>query len=104
MRMYHPHELREIYLQWSMRDYPDGMTWCIDQIEDDDIKYIRFDRHKRELTHLRRVNEELLAACKASIEWFGKFYLDYSITFEGAPELVNQLQAAIASAEATDGD
>ena len=33
-----------IYLQWRGGEYEEDNTWCWDQINDDDIEYIRADR------------------------------------------------------------
>lgn len=30
---------RKIYLQWADRVSPEGATWCVDKINDDDIEY-----------------------------------------------------------------
>ena len=30
---------RIIYLQWADRVSPEGATWCVDKINDDDIEY-----------------------------------------------------------------
>jgi len=48
---------------------------------------------------LEAENAELLEACEKTTAWFSKFYLTHSITFEGAPELVMAIDAAIANAK-----
>ena len=44
---------------------------------------------------------DLLAACEAAVKWFTKFHITHSLTFANAPELVEQLEAAIEKATNT---
>jgi hypothetical protein len=46
-----------IYLQWYDDDEPggEGITWCVDKIEDEDVEYIRIDIYEA----LQRENAEL---------------------------------------------
>ena len=34
---------KEIYLQWSGEEDEIYITWCEDNINEDDVKYIRYD-------------------------------------------------------------
>lgn len=46
-----------IYLQdegVALPDY-DGVTWCVDRINDNDTEYVRKDIHERQLTETRRL-------------------------------------------------
>ena len=44
-------------------------------------------------------HDELLTACEATAAWFSKFCLTHSFIFAGAPDLVDAVNAAIASAK-----
>ena len=52
-----------------------------------------------EIESLRKANDKLLAACKDTAAWFSKFRTTHSLTFEGAPDLVDAVNAAIAKAK-----
>jgi hypothetical protein len=46
-----------IYLQWiedeSAKFMPEGVTWCADRIECDDVEYVRADKAAAEIEALR---------------------------------------------------
>jgi hypothetical protein len=53
-----------IYLQWFEGDtayMPEGVTWCDDRIEDDDVEYVRADKAAAEIETLRNEIERLRA-------------------------------------------
>ncbi len=58
----------KVYLQWHLRDDPDGMTWCVDKIEDNDIEYIRTDVALRQASELRLKNMTALGIAKVWAE------------------------------------
>ena len=88
----------EIFLQWM--GYDEESTWCSDITGDEDIHYVRGDIYGEVLA----MNAELLTACKDTAAWFSKFCLTHSFIFAGAPELVDAVNAAIASARGNDAD
>jgi hypothetical protein len=54
-----------IYLQWiEEASYPyvhEGVTWCADMIEEDDVEYVRADKAEAELQALRTVVQNTMA-------------------------------------------
>ena len=57
-----------IYLQWQ-REYHEETTWCVDQIDDDDIEYIRVDIADRRLALLREIADWYSATANAGFRY-----------------------------------
>lgn len=95
---YKPGELREIYLQWNLRDDPDGMTWCKDSVGEGDIPYVRIDIHKRlqkENARLKARIAELEAKPKKIYLVTSGYYSDYSVhAAYSDPEVAEKMREA----------
>ena len=101
---------------WKQIEYGDWLY-----IGGDDIDFVQYDPvdepynycvenavcvidHVDNLTEQRLANARLIAAtpeflrvCKDTLVWFAKFKITNSITFEGAPELVADIELVVAS-------
>lgn len=84
---------KKIFLQWDegICDlYLNEVTWCVDQINPDDVEYVRKD-----------VTDKLLSACNAALINF-EMLQEAEGLFQGSWNMnvaINKCKAAIADAE-----